>query len=212
MYYHCRELKYVLYDKVYPAPIDKVDNFLLPAYKWLGQYCGYCPQIWLSRSVSQLTGYKNANYSSKSKKRDDGTYSVKRNIEFEDKVMFGFDIIKGFPVDYYIWCYFLNHFSEDGHSEDYITRDLNEWAQEGNLKPVIQAYPIIQQWLNSDRKFDVFIRKYLFSEKDQVVVPSLNLKSAKKVICHNEKQRKTLRKMGFIEDRIEVRNLKWKIL
>jgi hypothetical protein len=30
----------------------------------------------------------------------------------------------------------------------------------------------------------------VFIEKDQVVVPSLNLKAAKKIICRDEKQKK----------------------
>jgi len=38
-------------------------------------------------------------------------------------------------------------------------------------------------------------------------VPSLNLKTAKRIICRNERQKKALRKKGFIEDRIEIRNM-----
>jgi len=38
-------------------------------------------------------------------------------------------------------------------------------------------------------------------------VPSTNLKTAKRIICRNERQKKALRKKGFSEDRIEVRNM-----
>lgn len=48
---------------------------------------------------------------------------------------------------------------------------------------------------------------HLFVENDQVVVPSLNLKSAKRVLCRNERQKRALRQLGFIEDRIRILNL-----
>ena len=51
-------------------------------------------------------------------------------------------------------------------------------------------------------------KESLFKDIDQVVVHSLNLKSAKQIIWRNEKQKKTLRKMGFIEDRIKIKNIK----
>jgi hypothetical protein len=47
----------------------------------------------------------------------------------------------------------------------------------------------------------------VFVERDQFVVPSLNLKTARRILCRNERQKKALRRMGFIEDRIEVRNM-----
>ncbi len=42
---------------------------------------------------------------------------------------------------------------------------------------------------------------------DQVVVPKLNLKSAKEIWVRNDRQKKKLRRMGFIEDRIKVRRI-----
>ena len=63
-------------------------------------------------------------------------------------------------------------------------------------------------WDNCKGDLDLFLKKYAFIEKDQVVVPSLNLKSAKQIICRDEKQKKKLRKMGFIEDRIVIKNIK----
>ena len=52
------------------------------------------------------------------------------------------------------------------------------------------------------------LSKHLFVKHDQVVVPSLNLKAAKLIICRNERQKKTLRRMGFIEDRLVIRGLR----
>ena len=49
---------------------------------------------------------------------------------------------------------------------------------------------------------------YLFVENDQVVISKLNLKIAKEIICRDELQKKKLRKMGFIEDRIKIMNIK----
>jgi len=42
-------------------------------------------------------------------------------------------------------------------------------------------------------------------EHDRVVVPGLDLKAAKTVVCRSERQKKALRRMGFLEDRIEIR-------
>ena len=66
-------------------------------------------------------------------------------------------------------------------------------------------------WILEYKKLgeEEFLKKHLFVENDQVVVPSLNLKSAKEIFCKNEKQKKALRKMGFIEDRIKIKNIKY---
>ena len=66
----------------------------------------------------------------------------------------------------------------------------------------------ILDWIKSDKNLDTYLKDYVFKEVDQIVVPTLNLKAAKKIICRNEKQKKKLRKMGFIEDRISIKNLK----
>jgi len=70
---------------------------------------------------------------------------------------------------------------------------------------------VAKKWNDCDQDFEKFLHKYLFAEVDQVVLPSLNLKAAKKIICRNEKQKKKLLKMGFIEDRVQIKNIKnWK--
>jgi hypothetical protein len=188
MYYHSRDLKYVKYDKVGAYVTD--DNWLIPSYKWLGNYCGFFPQIWLSRSSSYITG-----------KRFD-----------KNQILLGFEYIKGFPLDYDQWHNVLdgvscgNCLEETDDFEvlekrmiDYFKKS-NEWDDKEKLEGNDRGFPV--------RNYEDWRDNYLFVENDQVVVPRLNLKVAKEIICRNEKQKKSLRKMGFIEDRIKIMNIK----
>lgn len=200
MFYHARPIKYVVYDKVYPAPLDKVDEDLLKAYQWLSKYCGgFCPQIWLSRSKSSLTGYK-SKYKQKARE-------YQKRFNEEPKVMFGFDIIKGFPVSFDIWEMLLNPLMnckdplKNGDAE--IIKNFNKWSEEAKKEGCEDEFTKV--W-DKYGNFSDFLNKELFVEKDQVVVPSLNLKVAKAIYCRNEKQVKQLRRMGFIEDRIKILN------
>ena len=189
MYYHCRELKFVEYGKVFPPPEDTLD-FMSPLYKWVGHYCGYFPQVWLSRSHSSITGY--------------------RSKHSKNSVLFGFDIVKGFPLSYRHWEMVMNAIiNEEGFENQNrrIEKMFNSIVQdykEENEEPEDE----IADWVSSGCNLSTFLKDYLFQEVDQVVVPSLNLKSAKKILCRNEKQKKKLLKMGFIEDRIFIKNLK----
>lgn len=195
MYYHCRDLKYVRHDKVYPPPESGTDPYMFKCYRWLSHYLpgNYCPQVWLSRSHSGITGFKTS----------------WRVIE-EDPVLFGFDVVKGFPVDYRCWEHIMtslmNSDSFEKQNRDIIkfNNDLVEDYKNNNE----ELDGLIKKWSDCDRDLNVFLQKNLFVENDQVVVPSLNLKVAKKIICRNEKQKKELRKMGFIEDRILIKNIK----
>jgi hypothetical protein len=207
MYYHCRPLKYVEYSKV--EPYKNEDNWLNPCYDWLGHHCGYSPQIWLSRSSSFITGYRS---SSVMKKRKNVISKRKQSKINKDSVLFGFEDIKGFPVSYEHWCLFINdimnHESFQEQNES-IKQTLDEIVgyYDGEIIDIRDMEQEISDWLDANRDLDVYLKKYVFVEKDQVVVPSLNLKSAKKILCRNEKQKKKLRKMGFIEDRIYIKNL-----
>jgi hypothetical protein len=203
MYYHCRPLKYVEYGKVLPHTDE--DDFLLPAYRWLGHYCGFCPQMWLSRGDIGMTGYRNMLFGRGPKE------------EKKDNILFGFDIIRGFPIDYEFWCgHFLNDaINMPNASPAEINRKVAVWLdrysrelREEDCKGFAAGkYPLEAAWERFRPDFDAFLRGYVFVEHGQVVVPSLNLKSAKKVVCRNEKQKKALRRLGFIEDRIEIRNM-----
>ena len=205
MYYHCRPLKYVEYGKVFPHKDD--ENWLLPAYKWLGHYCGYCPQVWLSRCDIGMTGYwcersLKSRWSS-GKKADD--------------ILFGFDIIIGFPIDYGFWCgHFLNGvINKPKASVVEINKDIAEWldvhladfGKEDREGFAAGKHPLEAAWERFRPDFDAFLKGYVFVERGQVVVPSLNLKVAKKVLCRDERQKKALRRLGFIEDRIVIRNM-----
>lgn len=190
MYYHCRPLKYVEYSKVYPPSLDKLDEYFMQCYSWLGHYCGFCPQIWLSRSHSSITGF--------------------RRKDSEDSILFGFDFIRGFFLSYDHWEYIMgalmNHEGFEKQNAE-IVKFNNELVEDYKLeKEPLDG--MVKEWVDCGKNLDIFLKKYLFIEKDQVVVPSLNLKVAKKIICRNERQKKTLRKMGFIEDRIIIKNIK----
>jgi len=207
MYYHTQDIKYVCYGKIYPPPINTIDQYFLKPYLWLGKYCAYCPQVWLSRSKSQITGYKNI-----PKQKNIKCYCNK-----EPSVMFSFEIIKGFPVDYDTWCYIMSPLMscknpiKDG--DNAIEKDLNEILHDyenGNYVDKLDIDDPLWKWKNS-KNINDFLNKYLFIENDQVVVPSLNLKSAKEVFCRNEKQVKMLRRMGFIKDRIKILNSKQRV-
>lgn len=211
MYYHSRELKYTTYDKVFPAPLTSVDPDFLKPYQWLGKYCGYCPQIWLGRSKSAITGYK-----SKTKQKSTKFRGDRKNIE--PYVMFSFDIIKGFPVDFDVWCSLLNKLmgckNPVKEGDDAIKKFFDEWVNDCTYNPrengsidELKPDDILYKWIHSGN-YENFLSKCLFVENDQVVVPSLNLKSAKEIFCRNEKQVKVLRHMGFIQDRIKILNSK----
>lgn len=193
MFYHARELKYVKYDKVFPAPEEKIDDFYKGAYRWLGKYCGFYPQIWLSRSKSCYTGYKNKNK--------------------DPRIMFGFEYIKGFPLDYGNWCMVLGRLAnckdsvKNGDNE--IIKDMNKMLKVYEEEKLdLNEDKMLYMW-NETKDLQKTLESKLFIENDQVVVPSLNLKSAKVVYCRDEKQKKVLRKMGFIEDRVKILNSKY---
>ena len=198
MYYHCRPLKYVEYGKIYPPPMDKVDDFMIPAYKWAGHYSGFKPQVWLSRSNYSITGFKR-----KFHKDNDG-------------ILFGFDIIKGFPISYEPWEFLLGSMinAKEGATIKQINEVIQKTFVELEEDSKIEKWDLdgeILNWVNCNRDLDAYLKKHVFVEVDQVVVPSLNLKSAKKIICREERQKKALRKLGFLEDRIQVKNIKtWK--
>ena len=207
MYYHCRPIKYVHYGKIEPPPAKTYDDWDSRMYGWLGHYCGFYPQIWLSRSRSGITGYRSDEMLKKNKFAKCNRSNAKIS---NDSVLFGFDIIKGFPLSYNHWEIVMNSVvniegleAQNKAIEDSLNSILG-YYKEDNEEPEDE----IADWVKAGCNLDVFLRDYLFQEVDQVVVPSLNLKSAKKIICHNEKQKKKLRKMGFIEDRIFIKNLK----
>ena len=192
MFYHHRPLEYVVYDKVGPPPVEAVDTDFALAYEWLGQYCGYWPQVWLARSHSAITGFR---------------WAGKKHRP-HDAALFAFDYIKGFPVAYDFWCLLLITLMNAADLKDAnaaIHRHFEETA--ADTDPDLADDPIRQTWLEC-RDVDEVLRRHLFVEHDQVVVPALNLKAAKHIICRTEKQKKALRKMGFIEDRIEIKNVK----
>ena len=190
MYYHSRELKYVQYGKVMPPPEDTLDPHFRIAYQWLGRRCGFYPQIWLSRSRSAITGFRGAVPGKRSRDRS---------------VLFAFEPIKGFPVEYDLWCELLNVFANAADVEE-VDREMIEQFKWRATEPGWCPGPADRTWKET-KDLETVLERNLFYEHDQVVVPSLNLKAAKRIICGNERQKRLLRWMGFIEDRIEIRKI-----
>jgi hypothetical protein len=76
-------------------------------------------------------------------------------------------------------------------NEDFM--QMEKWCIEDGEK----IYGELKGWVKSDKNIDLFLRDYVFVEKDQVVVPSLDLRLADKIICRDIEQKRALRKMGF---------------
>ncbi|MEM7165294.1 MAG: hypothetical protein AAF581_07515 [Planctomycetota bacterium] len=190
MYYHSRELRYVRYGKVEPPPIATLDDDWQRAYQWLGRHCGYFPQVWLARSHSAITGFRS-----------------QRDKRWErDQILFGFDQVQGFPVDYQLWCWLLTPLW-NSKSLDAADAAMAEMLAECAADPDLDSEPAVATWM-ATRDLAAVLARHLFIENDQVVVPNINLKAAKRVICRNERQKAALRKLGFIEDRILIKNIK----
>ena len=204
MYYHTLPLKYVVYGTILPH--DDPSNQFRSAYEWLGHHCGYCPQIWLSRGDIGMTGYRYRVGSV-------GISGSDQRAE-RDSVLFGFDLIHGFPIDYeFWWFHVLNTALNSPPGKDKIDRwmvdRLDWWLAESTAEHGTALDPVEHRWELAWREerpnLERLLRRHVFVERDQVVVPSLNLKTAKRILCRNERQKKQLRRMGFIEDRIEIR-------
>jgi len=218
MYQHCIALKYARYGNI--KPYGDEDNWLLPAYTWLGFHCGYCPQIWLARGSSAITGFRSKSLLKKSKFINRNRREAKISA---NNILFEFDVLPNksvFPVDYDLWCFILSSLANtkpnsskqdfDKNVRETLDYFLKEEITSKEKGEEISDCDYIWDWGNFDGDIDAYMKKYLFVENDQIVVPSLNLKTAKRIICRNEKQKKKLRKIGFIEDRIKIKNVaKW---
>ena len=191
MYYHCRELKYADYGKVFPPPEEACDENLLPAYEWLGHYCGYCPQVWLSRCNIGMTGFR-----SQWAKKD-------------DCVLFGFDVVKGFKLNYELWHFVMGTaWAHRDAGPEEISRIVFAEVLDVDIDAVKEDPDHVLLTRGADT-VEEFLEKAVFRSDDHYVVPNLNLKPAKKIICRNEKQKKNLRRKGFIEDRIMIKNVSY---
>ena len=107
----------------------------------------------------------------------------------------------------------INEFGNAGQfrsreeSDLILAKEMDDSTKAARDGGYMDEMPWALAW-QGDPDIGRFLDAHLFVEKDQVVVPTLNLKAAKRVVCRNERQKKALRKMGFIEDRIQIRNLK----
>ena len=110
MFYHSRDLKHVKYGKI-EAFVGE-DDWLKPAYEWLGSYCKFNPQIWLSRSNSAITGKRFR----------------------ENGILFGFDYIKGFNIDYEQWSRALNGLLNNPGIEDDLEKRIRSYFWKNNVE------------------------------------------------------------------------------
>lgn len=120
-----------------------------------------------------------------------------------DRILFAFETIQGFSLDYDFWEQILVsvwNTKNLTHANQEVRRIIQEDASDLEYR----NHPVSVTWLETQNVQEVF-SKHLFAKHDQVVVPQLNLKVAKQIICRNEQPKKTLKRMGFIEDRIIIR-------
>ena len=184
MYFHSRDLKYVQYGKVFGH--SDSEDFLDASYRWLGHYCGFYPQVWLGRASSSITGYK-------------------YGWAYDRDVMFGFDYIKGFSVDYEHWHFVMNAGVPIGFK--YNFKEYEKAVRKGieeSIKEREKEGETGEEWGIKSENYEDWRDKELFVKNDQVVVPSLNLKAAKVIYCKKEGHFRKLRKMGFIKDRLKL--------
>ncbi|MFV1987339.1 MAG: hypothetical protein ACC682_08650 [Gemmatimonadota bacterium] len=192
MYYHTRPLRYVRYGRVEPPPGGVIDPDFAVAYDWLGEFCGFSPQVWLSRSRSAITGFRYL-----------VTAHSGRARLLERHVLFGFEGIRGYPVHYDFWCELLTPLtsaSTVAGAGRAVRAHLDWLVSDEDLRDD----PAARIW-SETRSLTQVLDRCLFVEHDQVVVPALNLKAAKTIVCGSEREKKALRKLGFIEDRVEIR-------
>lgn len=145
------------------------------AYKWLSQYCGFFPPLWISSDQDKLTGY----------------------APRCGKVLFGFNKVRGFPVKYDMWMVLLGtliNLDTDNFRfiDERLVEGLNTLEEQGELT-----------W--SDCKtLDRFLKQRVFVDRDQFVVKSLDLRKSQLILCNDEAQRAIVSKKGFPSSRVKV--------
>jgi hypothetical protein len=177
---------------VEPPPAGVIDPDFAVAYRWLGKFCGFSPQVWLSRSRSAITGFRYLM-----------TGPSGRARLLDRQILFGFEGIRGYPVHYEFWCELLTPLvgaSNVAAADGAVRAHLDWLVSDEDLRDGTAA----RIW-SETRDLSQVLDRCLFVEHDQVVVPALNLKAAKTIVCGSEREKKALRKLGFIEDRVEIR-------
>jgi hypothetical protein len=193
MFYHHRDLRYVKYGTVYPTPAKSVSDFLGLAYEWLGQFCGFAPQVWLARNCIEITGAGMRQFPGQTEKDYQG-------------ILFGFDHTSGFPVHYEFWCFLLNTLinARDVADANAQIPKLLDWLVSDRTLPDTAE----SRWWRKTRDVSEVLRHCLFIERDQIVVSQLNLQAATLIVCTTEQQKRILRRRGFMETRIVVQDIK----
>lgn len=202
-------LKHVYYGIIHPH--EDPDNWLLPAYKWLSFHCGYCPQIWLARSNSSITGFKNSDVIKKRRYSKVNRNEIKANT---NSVLFEFQFLPKkdiFYVSYNLWCMILSSLcnmnveSEKIDFDKEIRDHLNAVSSEVLESDLDQEDDYILRWKSFEGELDQYLKENLFIESDQIVVPKLDLKKSSCILCKNDNQKRQLEHMGFSSRKIKIK-------
>ena len=167
MFFFASEIKNVSYGWVRGKCLK--GDLLETSEKWLAQYCGFFPPLWLSSDYNSLFGYSHDS----------------------NKVLFGFKkLTKIFPVSYQMWMYvmgILANYDINNQKEMEIEIDRGLW----DLK--IQGV----KELNDYCHLETFLRNKIFIKKDQIITDAIDLRRNSIIICKDESQRYALSKKGF---------------
>jgi len=182
-YHHARPLNSVVFDIVKPvSPLnyqsDKEAQFFDRAYKWLEGKLGFYPMFLAVGKTDEdkgMTGYQNQWRKLLALSKNHRTYRQKGDIE--NKVLFSFDTMppNGVFVDYDNWHIVLNSSDRPQEIEKHTSSIFrpswikNDWISYSNRKP----YSV------------------------QLIVPSLDLRTASEVLVRNKETQRDLVKLGF---------------
>lgn len=187
MFYHCMPLNYIKYDILYAnKKYSLVDNkekltSFVPAYEWMEKEVGFYP-FWVSVNDIKMTGYQNQWRKCISKSYNYLHFNEYRlKGEFPNYVLFGWRDMNGVFSCYNSWHIVLCHENYQISMPDKRRIFKYSWKK--------------SKWLNYAKKNAV-----------QMVVPSLDLRTANKIFVRNKTTKNQLELMGF--KNINVKRIK----
>lgn len=178
LYYHCIDLKNVLYGEIKADPNYSAQEFQ-KAYSWLEKEIGFYPlflAVGKSKEDIRTTGYQNQfrKLLLKYPKEETANY-----------VLFSFKNIEGIFMDYEYWHLVLNAGYKNYQITDYEKRLI--------FKPSWSK----SKWLGKASKKPSSV---------QLITEKIYLPNASKILVRNNKTKKYLYKIGF--NNIKVKRLK----
>ncbi len=203
LFHHCIALEDVCYGIIVPSeaqtrihidsiydgdPPDVIESFIGPNL-WLEKQVGFYPLFMAAGSTLEdigMTGYgrqwivvTGSRYDNTTKQR----FNTRRKKgEFPNKVLFSYKNVKGVFVDYDYWFITLN----SGYSNYEVGPGHTRWILKTSWNKA--------RWLRKARKRTCSV---------MYVVPQLDLRQANRIWVRNERTRKLLVNMGFINVQIK---------